>query len=99
MELLERAEALGELTRWVGEARAGDGRLVLVEGEAGVGKTSLLAQFTAGMRPVVRLLWTACDPLSTPRPLGPLVEIAPALGGKVQELLREAAPHGGPEVP
>jgi predicted ATPase len=45
------------------------GRLLLVGGEAGVGKTSLLREYVepcAG-----RVLWGACDPLQTPRPLGP----------------------------
>ncbi|HZC70941.1 MAG TPA: ATP-binding protein, partial [Jatrophihabitans sp.] len=40
--LLERDHELTELTRAVASAAAGDGRLVIVEGEAGVGKTALV---------------------------------------------------------
>jgi DNA-binding CsgD family transcriptional regulator len=52
------------------------GRLVLVGGEAGVGKTALLREFAAGRR----VLWGACTPLQTPRPLGPLLDIAEQAG-------------------
>jgi DNA-binding CsgD family transcriptional regulator/tetratricopeptide (TPR) repeat protein len=67
------------------------GRLILVGGEAGVGKTALVREFTEG-RPV---LWGACDPLHTPRPLGPLVDIGlsetgpAALAAALLERLRE----------
>jgi predicted ATPase len=43
------------------------GRLVLVGGEAGVGKTALVREFAEDRR----ALWGACDPLQTPRALGP----------------------------
>jgi predicted ATPase len=64
------------------------GRLILVGGEAGVGKTALVRAFTEGRN----VLWGACDPLHTPRPLGPLLDIglhesAPA--ALVAALLRE----------
>ena len=78
--LLERARPLEDLSRLTTEAASGSGRLVLVGGEAGVGKTSLLRHFTHALPGRVRALWGACDPLSLPRPLGPLVDIAPALG-------------------
>ena len=51
MQLLERASALDALGGWLADARAGRGRLVLVGGEAGVGKTSLLDEFAARQRP------------------------------------------------
>jgi len=40
MELLQRQSSLSELARFAQEARHGAGRLVLVTGEAGVGKTT-----------------------------------------------------------
>ena len=41
MSLLERESSLALLAGYAGEARQGDGRLVLVAGEAGVGKSAL----------------------------------------------------------
>jgi DNA-binding CsgD family transcriptional regulator/tetratricopeptide (TPR) repeat protein len=58
------------------------GRLVLVGGEAGVGKTALVREFADGRR----ALWGACDPLQTPRALGPLLDVADAAGGDLQEV-------------
>ena len=53
----------------------GHGRLVLVGGEAGIGKTALVRAFCEEQRSL-RLLWGACDALYTPRPLGPLARHA-----------------------
>jgi DNA-binding CsgD family transcriptional regulator/tetratricopeptide (TPR) repeat protein len=93
MELLERASVLDALGGLLAEARAGRGRLALVGGEAGVGKTSLVRELCTRRRHAAGILWGACDPLSTPRPLGPLADIAPAAGGRLEELLRGEAPR------
>jgi predicted ATPase len=45
MELLERTSFLQTLRQYAGEARNGDGRLVLLSGESGIGKTALLEAF------------------------------------------------------
>ena len=72
----------------------GDGRLVFVSGEAGVGKTLLLRRFCEEQLRPARVLWGSCDPLFTPRPLGPLIDIAQVTGGELGELVqREARPH------
>jgi DNA-binding CsgD family transcriptional regulator/tetratricopeptide (TPR) repeat protein len=93
VDLLERSRPLEELGRLTTEAASGRGRLVLVGGEAGVGKTTLVRQFTSTVPARVRLLWGACDPLSLPRPLGPLVDVAPALGDAFSRLLDVEAPR------
>jgi DNA-binding CsgD family transcriptional regulator/tetratricopeptide (TPR) repeat protein len=93
MPLLERESALDALGGWFAEARAGRGRLVLVAGEAGVGKTALIDEFAVRHRQAARVLWGGCDPLTTPRPLGPLADVAPALGGRLDQLLRDEAPR------
>jgi DNA-binding CsgD family transcriptional regulator/tetratricopeptide (TPR) repeat protein len=70
----------------------GAGELLFVAGEAGVGKTSLIRAFADGS--ATRVLWGACDPLFTPRPLGPLLALAERDGGALQELPRDGAlPH------
>jgi len=64
---------------------------VFVTGEAGVGKTSLLRRFCAEQHDAPRLVWGACDPLFTPRPLGPLVDVAEATGGELLHVVDEGA--------
>ena len=81
MELLERGDLLLELSRLLGEADAGAGRLAFVAGEAGIGKTSLVRRFGELVRDRATVLTGGCDPLSTPRPLGPLLDVAPRLPG------------------
>jgi DNA-binding CsgD family transcriptional regulator/tetratricopeptide (TPR) repeat protein len=70
------------------------GRLVLVAGEAGVGKTSLLRSFCEAQDRSVRILWGGCAPLRTPRPLGPFVDVADQSGGELEKLVAgDARPH------
>ena len=73
-DLLERDELLAFLGDELDEARAGRGRFVLLAGEAGAGKTAVLRRF-CDVQPTA-VLWGACDPPFTPRPLGPLLDIA-----------------------
>jgi SAM-dependent methyltransferase len=75
VELLERDEALAELHRQF-ERSATHGRLVVVSGEAGIGKTALVSRFLGESVPTPVVLWGACDPLHTPRPLGPIRDAA-----------------------
>ena len=79
--LLERDLELQGLSDLLASARGGDGRIALVYGEAGIGKTALLTQFARVHARDARLFWGACDPLSTPRPLAPLLDIAWTQGG------------------
>src|SRR5215471_19668383 len=90
MELLERASFLATLTEYAGEARQGDGRLVLMPGESGIGKTALVEAFQRRLKGA-RWLWGACDGLLTPRPLGPLFDIGAQTGGQLDGLCRREA--------
>jgi DNA-binding CsgD family transcriptional regulator len=86
--LLERSEELGTLHELVAEmAATRRGGVIIVSGEAGIGKTALLRQFQGELPQRVTSLWGRCDPLFTPRPLGPLLEPAALLGGEPAELL------------
>lgn len=92
MRLLERESHLSSLTEYAEEARTGHGRMVLLAGEAGVGKSSLLEQFERELVDA-RWGWGACDGLFTPRPLAPLLDIGGQLDGQLGELCRAAAPR------
>src|SRR3954453_1411829 len=65
----------------------GHGSTVLVAGEAGIGKTSLLRSFQAAPGRA-RILSGTCEDLFMPRPLGPLLEAARATQGPLAEALR-----------
>jgi DNA-binding CsgD family transcriptional regulator/tetratricopeptide (TPR) repeat protein len=86
MELLEREPFLDALECYATDAGSGSGRLVVITGEAGIGKTSLIDAFRAS-RPDIRWLWGACDGGFTPRPLGPLHDIATAAGNGLRDLV------------
>lgn len=92
-DLLERSEPLAVLAeRRDAARRTGKGTLVLVSGEAGIGKTAIARAWSASC-PGVRALWGACAALETPRPLGPLIDVAEQAGG---ELARLAAGEPSP---
>jgi predicted ATPase len=80
MELIERSGDLDVLAEHLAAAAAGNGRLVVVGGEAGVGKTSLVRTFSDERAGSARIVRGACDGLFTPQPLGPLFELADQLG-------------------
>ena len=90
--LLEREDALSALEGALDRARAGEGGLVLVAGEAGVGKTALVRAF-CNSRERTPVLHGACDPLFTPRPLGPFVDMAHELGERFGDAVTEGGPY------
>jgi DNA-binding CsgD family transcriptional regulator len=94
LPLLEREEALKRLQLALGDAATGAGRLVLVSGEAGVGKTALVRAFVGEVEGTARIFSGGCDALVTPRPLGPFVDVAAVLGGELAAAIEQgAAPH------
>lgn len=88
MNLFERDSLLGSLERLLHEAADGAGRVVLIGGEAGIGKTSLAAALR-DRRGAAGLWWGACDALQTPHPLAPLHDIARANIVRFRPLLAE----------
>ena len=87
-DLLEREPELAELRAATRDATGGHGRVVLLYGEAGIGKTSLVSALRAEPSDGVRVLVGSCDAMSTPRTLGPLRDLAPSVGPRLGEALR-----------
>jgi DNA-binding CsgD family transcriptional regulator/tetratricopeptide (TPR) repeat protein len=91
-ELLERSPHLKALEDAFEQAVSGSrGRLELVGGEAGVGKTSLVTRFSREREGTARVLWGSCDALFTPGPLGPLQDVAEQTQGTLKEVVDGAA--------
>lgn len=91
---LERESFLTELDTARACAAAGEGCVVLMSGEAGIGKTTLVERLARRVQQGdsrARVLWGACDALFTPRPLGPLLDMARQTQGPLRELLRTGA--------
>ena len=82
-DLLERDAALVTLDEAFAAGRRGEGRLVLISGDAGIGKSALVRAFCSHTAAGARVLLGACDGLRTPRPLGPLADIGRAVGGRL----------------
>ena len=83
MDLLERDGELATLDALASAAVAGRGALALVTGEAGIGKSALVETFARGHAGLLRVLWGWCDQLATPRPLGPVRDLARQLRGRL----------------
>jgi predicted ATPase len=93
--LLERSHPLAILDDLLDRvAKAKQGSLVLVRGEAGAGKTAVVQAFCEQRCPPARALWGSCDALFAPRALGPLADVARATGGELREIVdRGGRPH------
>jgi DNA-binding CsgD family transcriptional regulator len=92
--LLERALELSALGDSFETVRRGSrGQVLLVGGEAGVGKTSLLRRFCGESAASGRVLWGSCDPLFTPRPLGPLLALGDESSGALSVAVETAMPY------
>jgi DNA-binding CsgD family transcriptional regulator len=92
--LLERDDFLDTLRATLAKVKEGRGRLIVLAGEAGVGKTALVRRFCADLGGDIRVLAGACDALFTPRPLGPLADVAEETGEPLASLVAGGArPH------
>ena len=78
--LLEREAEMALLLGRYAQAANGQGGTVLLSGEAGMGKTSVIEHFAAALRggpvPPSAFLVGRCDDMHTPTPLGPIHDLA-----------------------
>ena len=73
MELIERTDVLSLLQTEFEKTIRGEGHCVLINGEAGIGKTALVKSFCKQQECII--YQGSCDALFTPRPLAPLYDI------------------------
>ena len=85
--LIERDDALQSFDLMRKRLDQGFGGLVLVGGEAGIGKTALISACFEQYKQAYQWVWGGCDALFTPRALGPIYDIASILECDVDYLL------------
>src|SRR5258708_18233053 len=94
MQLLERECYIEELSALLGRIPCVGGRVALISGEAGIGKTSPLREFAAAQNKAARVLWGGCGALFTPHPLAPRQGISPHVRGEFpRTILPPTRPH------
>jgi predicted ATPase len=91
--LVERDPFLAPLLEWVPVPDARSGRLVLLGGEAGVGKTSLVGLLATRVGPDVTVRRGYCDNVATPPPLGPVVDALPELAAEIDATTAATRPR------
>src|SRR5262245_37617267 len=91
MGLLERERDFALLDAALENVLAGCGRIALVSGEAGIGKTSFVDRFIAARGQALRVFQGNCDALFTPSPLGPVYDVARQTDGRLLAQLEGGA--------
>ncbi|HUH07069.1 MAG TPA: AAA family ATPase [Egibacteraceae bacterium] len=87
MALLERDGELAALRDAAAAAREGRGSVVLLAGDAGIGKSALVQAWAGDPGADVRMLVGWCDDFLTRRPLGPLHDVARGMGAPLADAL------------
>lgn len=85
MTILERQECFEQLCKALADIEGLGGRIALIHGEAGIGKSTVVRQFLNTLPRGTQQAVGYCDPLNTPRPLGPIREVVPRPGGEAAE--------------
>ena len=89
--ILEREAELSVLAGTVGDAAAGDGSVVLISGEAGIGKSSLVEAVRSQLPAEGRMLVGYCDDLATPRTLGPFRDLVGSVGTELSQAVTDGS--------
>jgi DNA-binding NarL/FixJ family response regulator len=87
--MLERDSELSVLADAVQAAAAGRGSVVLVFGEAGIGKSSLVEAVRARLPAEGRMFAGYCDDLATPRTLGPFRDLVGRVGAELSRAITD----------
>ena len=87
--MLERDAELSVLADAVQAAAAGRGSVVLVFGEAGIGKSSLVDAVRARLPAEGRMFVGYCDDLATPRTLGPFRDLVGSVGAELSRAVTD----------
>ena len=101
VSLVGRGPELAALDGLLGRARAGGAVLAVVEGEAGIGKTTLVSTWSASRRAETLVLSGRCDELGRDLPLQPVLDGLEAHlrsldPDEVERVLADAEPVLGP---
>lgn len=92
MQLLERESALTALAGAYAAAERGDGAVVVVSGEPGIGKTALVTSFLTSLPGETKVLLGTSDDLSIARPLGPFSDLVGSVSAALEEAILGGAP-------
>ena len=89
--ILERDAELSALAHAAREAADGHGSVVLVMGEAGIGKSSLVEALRSHLPAEGRMLIGYCDDLATPRTLGPFRDLVGSVGTELSRAVTDGS--------
>jgi predicted ATPase len=89
--ILERDAELSALAHAAREAADRHGSVVLVMGEAGIGKSSLVEALRSHLPAEGRMLTGYCDDLATPRTLGPFRDLVGSVGTELSRAVTDGS--------
>jgi DNA-binding CsgD family transcriptional regulator/tetratricopeptide (TPR) repeat protein len=89
--MLERDAELSALAHAVREAADRHGSVVLVKGEAGIGKSCLVEALRSHLPAEGRMLVGYCDDLATPRTLGPFRDLVGSVGTELSRAVTDGS--------
>src|ERR1700760_3675340 len=89
--IVERDTELSALAAAVGSAAGGGGSVVLISGEAGIGKSSLVEAVRSQLPAEGRMLVGYCDDLDTPRTLGPFRDLVGSVGTELSQAVTDGS--------
>ena len=89
--MLERDAELSALAHAAREAADRHGSVVLIMGEAGIGKSSLVEALRSHLPAEGRMLVSYCDDLATPRTLGPFRDLVGSVGTELSRAVTDGS--------